>query len=94
MLAVARALMLRPRLLLLDEPSLGLAPILTRELFRRLGEVARAEGITVLIVEQNAHLALELADHAYVLEAGRIALEGEAETVKSDERVQRSYLGL
>jgi branched-chain amino acid transport system ATP-binding protein len=94
MLAIARALMLRPRLLLLDEPSLGLAPILTRELFARLGEVARARGLTVLVVEQNAQLALELADHAYVLEAGRIALEGDADTIRGDERVQRSYLGL
>jgi branched-chain amino acid transport system ATP-binding protein len=93
MLAVARALMSRPRLLLLDEPSLGLAPILTRELFRRLGEVAHAEGLTVLIVEQNAHLVLELADYAYVLEAGRIALEGDAEKIKDDQGVQRSYLG-
>ncbi len=93
MLAVARALMLRPRLLLLDEPSLGLAPLLTRELFRRLEEVVRSEGITVLIVEQNAHLVLEFADYAYVLEAGRIALQGEADTVKEDEGVQRSYLG-
>jgi branched-chain amino acid transport system ATP-binding protein len=93
MLAVARAIMLRPRLLLLDEPSLGLAPILTRELFRRLEEVVRGEGITVLVVEQNAHLALELADYAYVLEAGQIALAGDADTIKADEGVQRSYLG-
>jgi branched-chain amino acid transport system ATP-binding protein len=90
---VARAIMLRPRLLLLDEPSLGLAPILTRELFRRLEEVVRGEGITVLVVEQNAHLALELADYAYVLEAGQVALAGDAETIKADEGVQRSYLG-
>jgi branched-chain amino acid transport system ATP-binding protein len=93
MLSIARALMSRPRLLLLDEPSLGLAPILTRELFRRLEEVARAEGLTVLIVEQNAHLVLEFADYAYVLEAGRIALEGDASTVKDDEGVRRAYLG-
>jgi branched-chain amino acid transport system ATP-binding protein len=93
MLAVARAIMSRPRLLLLDEPSLGLAPMLTRELFRRLEEVARAEGITVLVVEQNAHLVLEFADYAYVLEAGQIALEGDAETVRKDEGVQRAYLG-
>jgi branched-chain amino acid transport system ATP-binding protein len=93
MLAVGRALMLRPRLLLLDEPSLGLAPIVTRKLFSILEEVARSEGIAVLIVEQNANLALEFADYAYVIEAGRIALEGDAATVRADERVQRSYLG-
>jgi branched-chain amino acid transport system ATP-binding protein len=93
MLAVARAIMSRPRLLLLDEPSLGLAPMLTRELFRRLEEVARAEGITVLVVEQNAHLVLEFADYAYVLESGRIALEGDSATIKKDEGVQRAYLG-
>ena len=74
MLAVARALMLRPRLLMLDEPSLGLAPIVTRELFRVLGEICDEQGMTVLLVEQNARLALDFADHAYVLESGRIAL--------------------
>jgi branched-chain amino acid transport system ATP-binding protein len=94
MLAVARALMLRPRLVLLDEPSLGLAPILTRELFRILEEIVREEGITVLIVEQNANLVLRFADHAYVLESGRIALEGDAETMRADEGVKRSYLGV
>jgi len=94
MLAVSRALMLRPRLLLLDEPSLGLAPLLTRELFRILEGIARDEGITVLIVEQNAHLVLKFADYAYVLEAGQIALDGPAEQVKADEAVQRSYLGV
>jgi branched-chain amino acid transport system ATP-binding protein len=94
MLAVARALMLRPRLLLLDEPSLGLAPIVTRELFRILDEVAREEGITVLIVEQNANLVLRFADYAYVLESGRIALEGDAQTMQADEGVKRSYLGV
>jgi branched-chain amino acid transport system ATP-binding protein len=94
MLAVARALMLRPRLLLLDEPSLGLAPILTGELFRILEEIAREEGITVLVVEQNANLVLRFADHAYLLESGRIALEGDAETMRADEGVRRSYLGV
>jgi branched-chain amino acid transport system ATP-binding protein len=93
MLAVARALMLRPRLLLLDEPSLGLAPIVTRELFGILETIAREEGITVLVVEQNANLVLKMADYAYVLESGRFALEGEAASVQADERVQRSYLG-
>jgi branched-chain amino acid transport system ATP-binding protein len=94
MLAVARALMLKPRLLLLDEPSLGLAPLVTRELFRILEEIAREQGITVLIVEQNANLVLKFADYAYVLESGRIALEGDAETMQADEGVQRSYLGV
>jgi branched-chain amino acid transport system ATP-binding protein len=93
MLAVGRALMLRPRLLMLDEPSLGLAPILTRELFRVLAEIAEEQGTTMLVVEQNANLALDFADHAYVLEAGRIALSGPADEVKGDEEVRRSYLG-
>ena len=94
MLAVSRALMLRPRLLLLDEPSLGLAPLVTRELFRILEEIARDEAITVLIVEQNANLVLKFADYAYVLESGRIALDGDADEIQSDEAVQRSYLGV
>ena len=94
MLAVSRALMLRPRLLLLDEPSLGLAPLVTRELFRILEEIARDEGITVLIVEQNANLVLKFADYAYVLQSGRIALDGDADEIQSDEAVQRSYLGV
>jgi branched-chain amino acid transport system ATP-binding protein len=93
MLAVARALMLRPRLLMLDEPSLGLAPIITKELFRVLGEICDEQGMTVLLVEQNANLALDFADHAYVLESGRIALEGEADRIKGDDEVRRSYMG-
>ncbi len=94
MLAVGRGLMLRPRLLMLDEPSLGLAPIVTRELFRVLGEICHEQGMTVLLVEQNAGLALELADHAYVLESGRIKMSGEADEIKDDDEVRRSYLGL
>jgi branched-chain amino acid transport system ATP-binding protein len=94
MLAIARALLLRPRLLLLDEPSLGLAPMVTRELFAVLGQVKAEQRTTMLLVEQNANLALELADYAYVLEAGRTVLEGPAERVKSDENVRRAYLGL
>ncbi len=93
MLAVARALMLRPRLLMLDEPSLGLAPIVTKELFRVLGEICDEQGMTVLLVEQNANLALDFAGHAYVLESGRIALEGEADQIKGDDEVRRSYMG-
>jgi branched-chain amino acid transport system ATP-binding protein len=93
MLAVARALMSRPRLLMLDEPSLGLAPIISKELFRVLGEICAEQDMTVLLVEQNARLALDFADHAYVLESGRIALSGAAEEVKRDDEVRRSYLG-
>jgi branched-chain amino acid transport system ATP-binding protein len=93
MLALARALMLRPQLLMLDEPSLGLAPIVTRELFRTLGAICDEQGMTVLLVEQNARLALDFADHAYVLESGRIALSGAADEIKDDDEVRRSYLG-
>jgi branched-chain amino acid transport system ATP-binding protein len=94
MLAIARALLLRPRLLLLDEPSLGLAPLVTRELFAVLAGVKAEQRTTMLLVEQNANLALELADHAYVLEAGRTVLAGPAREVKDDEHVRRAYLGL
>jgi branched-chain amino acid transport system ATP-binding protein len=93
MLSIARALMLRPRLLLLDEPSLGLAPLVVRELFEVLGRVKREQHTTMLLVEQNANLALELADRAYVLEAGRMVLAGPASEVKTDEKVRRAYLG-
>jgi branched-chain amino acid transport system ATP-binding protein len=93
MLAMARGLMLRPRLLMIDEPSLGLAPVLTKQLFALLDRIAREEGTTMLVVEQNANLALDFADYAYVLEAGRIAIAGEAEKVKGDDEVRRSYLG-
>jgi branched-chain amino acid transport system ATP-binding protein len=94
MLAVSRALMLRPRLLLLDEPSLGLAPIVTRELFGIVEGIARDQGITVLVVEQNANLVLKFADFAYVLESGRISLSGPADEISADEAVRRSYLGV
>ena len=94
MLAIARALMLRPRLMLLDEPSLGLAPKLTRELFKILERIAREEGVTLLLVEQNANLVLKFADDAHVLEAGRIVLSGTAEEIQADEGIRRSYLGL
>ncbi|HEX2234062.1 MAG TPA: ABC transporter ATP-binding protein [Thermoleophilaceae bacterium] len=93
MLAIARGLMMKPRLLLLDEPSIGLAPVLTRELFRRLEAIAREERTTVLLVEQNAALALGIADYAYVLEAGRIVHSGEAEQMREEEVVQQAYLG-
>jgi branched-chain amino acid transport system ATP-binding protein len=94
MLAIARGLMLGPRLLLLDEPSLGLAPVLTKELYRIIADIAREEGVTVLVVEQNARLALAVADHAYVLEAGTISLSGDAEQIQQEEAVQRAYLGV
>jgi branched-chain amino acid transport system ATP-binding protein len=92
MLAIARALMMSPRLLLLDEPSLGLAPILTRELFKVLRQIADEQGTTMLVVEQNARLVLEFADHAHVLEAGQIALSGAASELSEDDAIQRSYL--
>jgi branched-chain amino acid transport system ATP-binding protein len=93
MLAVARALMLRPRLLLLDEPSLGLAPLVVREIFRILGAINREQGVSVLLVEQNAALALDVADHAYVLETGRVIRSGAAAALRQDDAVRRAYLG-
>lgn len=93
MLAVSRALMLRPRLLLLDEPSFGLAPLIVRELFDILGGINRAEGTSILLVEQNATLALRLADHAYLLETGKVVISGKAADIANDEAVRRSYLG-
>jgi branched-chain amino acid transport system ATP-binding protein len=93
MLAVSRALMLKPKLLLLDEPSFGLAPLVVQELFRILRTINEADGVSMLVVEQNAALALSVADHAYVLETGRIVLSGTAAEIKSDEAVRRSYLG-
>ena len=92
MLALARALMLRPRLLLLDEPSLGLAPLVVAEIFRIVGEL-NDEGLAVLVVEQNAALALEASSRAYVLEVGKVAVEGESAVLRRDESVRRSYLG-
>ncbi|HET8527307.1 MAG TPA: ABC transporter ATP-binding protein [Gaiellaceae bacterium] len=93
MLALARAFMQRPRLLLLDEPSLGLAPLLVTEIFRIIRELNEHEGLTVLVVEQNAHIALQLAGHAYVLEVGRVALSGPSEELQQHESIRRSYLG-
>jgi branched-chain amino acid transport system ATP-binding protein len=93
MLAIARALMGRPRLLLLDEPSLGLAPIIVQDLFRRLGQLNKTEDTTMLVVEQNANVAFDIADRAYVLEAGRIALSGTADELRHDDAVRRAYLG-
>jgi branched-chain amino acid transport system ATP-binding protein len=93
MLAVSRALMLKPRLLLLDEPSFGLAPLIVQELFEIFRAINRADGISMLLVEQNAALALRLADHAYLLETGRVVISGTAESIRNDESVRRSYLG-
>jgi branched-chain amino acid transport system ATP-binding protein len=93
MLAVARALMSRPKLLLLDEPSLGLAPLIVQDLFRRFSEINRTEGVTMLVVEQNANLALDIADRAYVLEAGEFAVSGTADDLRNDDAVRRAYLG-
>ena len=93
MLAVSRALMLKPRLLLLDEPSFGLAPLIVQELFGIFRAINQQGGISMLLVEQNASLALKLADHAYLLETGRVVISGTAESIRNDESVRRSYLG-
>jgi branched-chain amino acid transport system ATP-binding protein len=93
MLALARALMLRPKLVLLDEPSLGLAPIVVAEIFRIVRELNERDGLAVLVVEQNAALALEAASRAYVLEVGKVAVEGSSAELQRDEAVRRSYLG-
>ncbi len=93
MLAIARALMSKPTLLLCDEPSLGLAPIITQGLFRTLGDINAESGTAMLIVEQNANLALAIAQRAYVLETGEVVASGTAEELKSDDAVRRAYLG-
>ncbi|MBS1178342.1 MAG: transporter ATP-binding protein [Proteobacteria bacterium] len=93
MLAISRALMLRPKLLLLDEPSFGLAPLIVAEIFRIMRTINKEDRVSMLLVEQNASLALDLADHAYLLETGRVALSGPSDTIKNDESVRRAYLG-
>lgn len=93
MLAISRALMLRPRLMLLDEPSFGLAPLIVQEIFRIMHRINQDSKVSMLLVEQNAALALDLADHAYVLETGRIVMSGDAQAVKGDEQIRKSYLG-
>ena len=93
MLAVSRALMLRPKLMLLDEPSFGLAPLLVGELFGILRAVNEQERVSILLVEQNAAMALDLADHAYLIETGRVVLSGAADDIRKDDAVRRSYLG-
>jgi branched-chain amino acid transport system ATP-binding protein len=93
MLAVSRALMLRPRLLLLDEPSFGLAPLVVQHLFEIFRVINAEDGIGMLLVEQNAAMALKLAGHAYLLETGRVVMSGPSDIIRSDESVRRSYLG-
>jgi branched-chain amino acid transport system ATP-binding protein len=93
MLAISRALMLRPRLLLLDEPSFGLAPLIVQEIFRIMRIINREQKVSMLLVEQNATLALELADHAYVLESGRVVMAGASRDIEKDPAIRRSYLG-
>ena len=93
MLAIGRGLMARPRLLLLDEPSMGLAPLVTREIFDIIQAINQSQGVTILVVEQNANLALEIAHYGYVLETGRVALADTSENLRKSEAVQRSYLG-
>jgi branched-chain amino acid transport system ATP-binding protein len=94
MLAIARAMMARPKLVLLDEPSLGLAPIITQELFRKLAELNKEQGVSMLVVEQNAGLALDIATRGYVLETGAIVVAGTAAELAGNDDVQKAYLGL
>jgi branched-chain amino acid transport system ATP-binding protein len=93
MLAIGRALMSKPRFLMLDEPSLGIAPILVKTIFQKIVEINRRDGITILLVEQNANLALEISNYGYVLETGRITLHGESSALKRNPEVKSSYLG-
>jgi branched-chain amino acid transport system ATP-binding protein len=94
MLAISRALMARPKVVLLDEPSLGLAPLITQELFRTLGDLNKEHGVSMLVVEQNAGLALEIAKRGYVLETGSIVISGTAADLAGNEDVRRAYLGI
>jgi branched-chain amino acid transport system ATP-binding protein len=93
MLAIGRSFMSRPKLLMLDEPSLGIAPILVQEIFRTIRKINQTQGMTILLVEQNANQALKLADYAYVLETGKVVLEGKASELAEDARVKAAYLG-
>jgi branched-chain amino acid transport system ATP-binding protein len=93
MLAIGRALMLRPRLMLLDEPSFGLGPLIVQEIYSIMRQIREQEGTSMLLVEQNANIALNLADHAYLLETGTVVMSGESHIIRDDENVRRSYLG-
>jgi len=93
MLAIGRALMLRPRLMLLDEPSFGLAPLIIQEIYQIMRRIREAEGTSMLLVEQNANIALNLADHAYLLETGDVVMSGQSHIIRDDENVRKSYLG-
>ncbi len=93
MLAISRALMLRPRLLLMDEPSFGLAPLVVREIFRIMRAINEKEKVSILLVEQNAAMALDLADHAWLIETGRVVLSGSSDEIRQNDAVRRSYLG-
>ena len=93
MLAISRALLLRPKLLLLDEPSFGLAPLIVRDIFDIMRRINAEQGVGILVVEQNANLALDIADHAYLLETGRIVMSGPAADIRKDEAIRKSYLG-
>lgn len=93
MLAIAMALMTRPKLLLLDEPSMGLAPLIIKEIFKHIGECQKEKKMTVLLIEQNANAALDIADRGYVMETGRIVLEEDAQSLRSNQEVRRAYLG-
>jgi len=94
MLAIARALMMKPKLLMLDEPSLGIAPKLVDEIFETLKEINEKQGITILLVEQHVHEALELADRAYVLQTGRVVMEGTGQELLQSDAIQKAYLGI
>ena len=93
MLAIGRALMSQPKFLMMDEPSLGIAPLLVKTIFEKIVEINRERGITILLVEQNANLALEISHHAYVLETGRIILEGDSAALRLNPEIKRAYLG-
>jgi branched-chain amino acid transport system ATP-binding protein len=94
MLAIARALLSKPKFLMLDEPSLGIAPLLVKSIFEKIVEINRTTGLTILLVEQNANLALEVSTYAYVLETGKVILEGPSAEVKANPQVQAAYLGI
>jgi branched-chain amino acid transport system ATP-binding protein len=94
MLAIARTLMLRPKLLLLDEPSLGVAPKVTLQIFDTIKKINELEGIAILLVEQNTHLALQISTRAYVIENGRLVLEGSSEEIMNNAYVKKAYLGM